>query len=220
MHKNKDGTERCAPRLLCDNQVRCGTGSCLHADMIERVAEILKQCIADFEIRMNNDTGDSVKLHNNLIKNLEKKLADLQKKELAQWEQQSHPDPDQRMPPQIFKQLNEKLLQEKEEINQALCKAYESMPEPVDYAEQIVKFKDALEALNNPDVDAKEKNILLKKCIERIEYRREKPQRISSKQTTYYDKEKKRTRHTSPLIAGANWTNPPIELDVKLTVKI
>jgi hypothetical protein len=140
------------------------------------------------------------------------------KKELVQWEQQAHPDPDQRMPPHIFKTLNEKLLKEKEEINQALCKAYESMPEPIDYGERIVRFKDALDALKNPDVDAQTKNNLLKNCIERIEYKRDKPQRISSKQETYYDKERKQTRYTSPLNVGANWTTPPIELDVRLKV--
>jgi len=217
-HKKKDGTERCAPRLLCDGQVHCGSGSCLYDEMIEKVVKVLEQCIEDFEIRLTNDTGDSAKLHAKLIKDLEKKSKELERKELAQWEQQSHPDPEQRMPPHIFKQLNEKILKEKEEINEALCKAYESMPEPVDYAEKLVRFKDALEALKDPDVDAKTKNALLKSCIERIEYKREKPQRINSKQETYYDKEKKKTRHRSPLNTGANWTTPPIELDVKLKV--
>ena len=37
-------------------------------------------------------------------------MKELQAKELAQWEAQSHPDESQRMPPHIFKQLNEKLL--------------------------------------------------------------------------------------------------------------
>lgn len=217
-HKNKDGSERCSPRLLCDGQVHCGTGSCVFDEMMERVIAVLEQCIEDFEIRLNNDTGDSAKLHTKLVKTLEKKLKDLEAKELAQWEQQSHPDPEQRMPPHIFKQLNERLLKEKEEINEALCKAYESMPEPIDYGGRIVRFKDALEALKDPDVDAQAKNTLLKRCIERIEYKREKPQRINSKQETYYDKERKRTRYTSPLSAGANWTSPPIEIDVKLKI--
>lgn len=217
-HKKKDGTERYAPRLLCDGQVHCGTGSCRYDEMIEKVVNVLEQCIEDFEIRLANDAGDSVKLHAKLIKNLEKKMEELQKKELAQWEQQAHPDPDQRMPPHIFKQLNEKILKEKEEINDALCKAYESMPEPVDYSEKLVRFKDALAALKDPDVDAKAKNALLKNCIERIEYKREKPQRINSKQETYYDKEQKKTRYKSPLNVGANWTTPPIEINVKLKV--
>lgn len=217
-YKNKDGSEKSPSRLLCDDQVHCKTGSCLYDEMLDRVAEILKECIEDFEIRLNNDQGDSAKLHAQLIKNLERKLKDLQAKELAQWEAQSDPDPDKRMPQHIFKQLNEKLLKEKEEIQQALCKAYESMPEPVDYEEKIKLFSDALNALRDPNVDAAEKNKLIKRCIARIDYSREKPERIKSKQVRYYDKEQKRTRWKSPLNTGGNWTSPPIELDVKLKV--
>lgn len=217
-YKNKDGTERNPPRLLCDGQVHCKTGSCLYDEMIDRVASILEQCIEDFEIRIQADNGDSAKLHAQLIKNLEKKLKDLQAKELAQWEAQADPDEDKRMPHHIFKQLNEKLLKEKEEIQQALCKARESMPEPVDYEEKLKHFRDALAALRDPNVDALKKNRLLKACIDRIEYHRDKPERIPSKQVRYYDKEQKRTRWKSPLQTGGNWTAPPIELDVKLKV--
>ena len=217
-YKNPDGTERSAPRYLCTGQTHCGTGSCLCDEMLDRVCDILKQCIEDFEVRLATDTGNSAKLHSQLIKNLEKQMEDIKERELSQWEQQSHPDHSQRMPAEIFKQLNERLLKEKEEVQQALCKAYESMPEPVDYEEKVVKFKDALEALKNPDVDAEKKNILLKACIERMDYKREKPQRIKSQQIRYYDKETKRTRWKSPLNTGGNWTNPPIEMDVKLKV--
>lgn len=193
--KNKDGSEKSAPRIMCSDQGHCESGSCLYSEILDRVCEILEQCIEDFEVRLNNDTGDSIKLHAKLIKNLEKKMQELQAKELSQWESQSDPDPAKRMPQHIFQQLNEKLLKEKEEVQQALCKAYESIPEPVDYEEKVMKFKDALSALRDPEVDAQEKNRLLKLCIDRIEYFREKPQRIN----------------------GA-WNNPDIELDVKLRV--
>lgn len=210
--------KKAAPRYLCNGQTHCGTGSCLFNQMLDRISDILKQCIEDFEERLADNTGDSLKLHTKLIKNLEKQMEDIKARELSQWEQQSHPDASQRMPAEIFKQLNERLLKEKEEVQQALCKAYESMPEPVDYEEKIVKFKDALEALRNPDVDAEVKNNLLKACIERIDYKREKPQRLKSQTTLYYDKEAKKTRKKSPLPVGGNWTNPPIEIDVKLKV--
>jgi DNA invertase Pin-like site-specific DNA recombinase len=206
------------PRLICDGQVHCKTGSCLYDEMIDRVAQVLEQCIEDFEIRLADDTADSAKMHTKLIKSLEKKLAELEAKELAQWDLQADPDPDKRMPPHIFKRLNEKLLREKEEINQALCKAYESMPEPVDYEKKVVRFRDALKALKDPAVDAQKKNTLLKQCIERIEYHRDTPQRIQSQQERYYDPERKHTRWRSPLPTGGNWTAPPIELDVKLKV--
>ena len=207
-----------APRLLCDGQVHCKTGSCLYDEMIDRVIQILEQCIEDFEIRLTNDTGDSAKMHAKLIKSLEQKLKDLEAKEMAQWDLQADPDPSKRMPQHIFQKLNQQLLDEREEINQALCKAYESMPEPVDYGEKVHRFRDALNALKDPEVDAQQKNTLLKQCIERIEYHREKPERIKSQQERYYDPVQKRTRHRSPLNTGGNWTSPPIELDVKLKV--
>lgn len=214
VYKNRDS----APRLLCDGQTYCKTGSCLYTEMEERVSAILADCIRDFQVRLKNNEGDSVKLHMRLINNLEAKQKELEAKELAQWEAQADPDPAKRMPPHIFQKLNEKLLKEKEEVRQALCKAYESMPEPVDYEEKIAQFTEALNALHNPDVDAATKNRLLKACIERIEYHRDAPQRIRSKQVRYYDKEQKRTRNKSPLNTGGNWTSPEIVLDVKIRV--
>lgn len=211
-YKNRDA----APRLLCDGQTHCRTGSCLYTEIEDRVKVILSDCIKDFEVRLKNNEGDSVKLHMRLIKNLETKQKELEEKELAQWEAQADPDPAKRMPQHIFQQLNEKLLKEKEDVRQALCKAYESMPEPVNYEEKIAQFTEALNALNSRDVDAETKNRLLKACIDRIEYHREAPQRIRSQQVRYYDKEQKRTRHKSPLNTGGNWTSPEIVLDVIL----
>lgn len=217
-YKHHDG----APRLLCDGQVYCKTSSCLFSEIIDRVSDILKQCIADFEIRIKNNEGDSAKLHASLIKRLETKREELDKKEIAQWEAQAHPDPSKRMPEHVFKVLNEKLLNEKEEVRLALCKAYESMPDPVDYAEQLRRFQDALEALHDPDKSAQEKNRLLKACIDRITYKREKAERIKRivpKKRVRINGQRVYVRDPQDLEVGARWTNPPIELDVKLKVK-
>ena len=203
------------PRLLCDNQVYCKTSSCLYQEIIDRVRDTLEQCIKDFEVRIQADDKNSKQLHENLIKRLKLKLEELNKKEISQWEKYS----EEEMPKEIFQKLNEKVLKEKDEIQQALCKAYESMPEPIDYEEQLLRFKDALEALNDPEVSAEKKNRLLKACIERIDYKREKAVRKKSQQERYYDKELKQTRYKSPLQTGGNWTNPPIELDIKLAVR-
>jgi hypothetical protein len=184
--------------------------------MLELVRNTLQDNITELELHITSDSGDSIKLHQQLIKNLEKKLKNIQDRELSQWEQQSHPDPAQRMPPEIFKQLNEKLIAEKEEVQQALKSAHETMPESIDYKEKHQRFVDALEALNNPDADVALTNRLLKSCIERITYSREKAERIPSQQERYYDKEQKRTRNRSPLNTGGNWTSPPIELQIDL----
>ena len=209
-YKKNDGTERCAPRLLCDGQVHCGSGSCLYDEIIERVSSILEQCVLDFEVRIKNDEGDSAKLHAKLIKQLEKKMEDLKAKELSQWEAQYNPDPSQRMPAEIFKKLNEKLLKEKDEVHHALCQAYESMPNPIDYEEKMVRFKDALDALRDPNTQPLKQNRLLKACIERIDYSREKPKPLKREPG-----QKKGAAFDSP---GGRWSQPPIEIDVKLKV--
>ena len=200
-YKNADGTDRCSPRILCNGQHHCNTGSCTYEELMNAVTSTLRQCIADFEIKIKNQDVDSAKLHEKLIKSLEKKLQDLEAKELAQWESQANPDPSQRMPQEIFKKLNEKLLKEKEEIKEALQNAKQTAPNPIDYAERIVRFSDALNALSDPTKDVEEKNRLLRTCIERIDYTRERPTRLKQ------DFKKAR-----------QWTEPPIETDLKLRV--
>ena len=209
IYKDPQGNERSAARLLCDGQTHCNTGSCLYTEMIDRVCTVLEESIDNFEINLKNRDDDILKLQSRIIRNLEKKLKDLEARELAQWEAQADPDPANRMPQEIFKQLNEKLLNEKKEVQQSLNKAYEAIPEPIDYEEKILKFQAALSALRNPDISAQEKNKLLKSCIERIDYTREQPQRIKREFG-----EKKGTR----LKVGGAWTSPPFEIDVKLKV--
>ncbi len=213
-YKNKDGSERNPPRFLCDDQVHCHTGSSSYEDLFDRICEVLQQCIEDFEIHIEDNDEDFNNINKKIINNLEKRLEELHAQELSQWEAQSHPDPSQRMPAEIFKVLNEKLLKEKEELQQALCKAYEAIPEPINYDEKIVRFRSALSALRDPNLDAQTKNRLLRACIERIDYSREKPERLHSnaKRVTVNG----RRIRPNGLPTGANWTNPPIELDIKL----
>lgn len=194
------------PRLLCNGQTHCKTGSCLYEEMIERVCGILENCIEDFEIHLQNNEEDSVKLHAGLIKKLEKEIDRLNKKELQQWEKYS----EEGMPKHIFDTLNEKVLKEKEEVLQALSKAKELAPSPVDYREKIMKFKAALEAMNDPESSAEEKNRLLKACIERIDYSRETPQRIKRDPSVPKGKQFEK--------AGGRWMSSPLEIEVKLKV--
>ena len=207
--RDKNGEDSCAPRVMCNHQARCGNGSCTYDEFIDSVCAILAKFIEDFEIRVKNGDGDSIKLHANHVKNLEKRLAELEKKELAQWEAQSHPDPEQRMPTAIFKQLNEKLLQEKEETRIALCNARATMPDPIDYEEKIRQFSEAVDRLRAVQLgeDVEDLNEFLKSCIENIEYYREKPKR---KAPTNGAGEFPMTTST--------WTSPDIQLAVKLIV--
>ena len=196
----KNGVMTSEPRLLCTAQVYCNTPSCIQSIIIDFVIKVLKQKIVDFELELKQDNDDdSIQLHEKMIKNLEKKLETLQAKELSQWEAQADPDPTKRMPHHIFQMLNEKLQKEKEETEQALKEAYDTMPTKVDYEQKIIKFQNALDAIQDENRSALEKNSLLKECIEKIIYHRGETKKSKGKGT-----------------GKGNWDYSPIELDVKL----
>lgn len=197
-YKNK-GVETAAPRVLCNKQTKCNTGSCLYEELLEKVISVLKECINDFEVRILGNNKDAQMLHANLINDLENRLVALEKKEISLWDKYS----EENMPKAIFDKLNAEVLQEKDKINAALCEAKKAMPTPIDYAERLQRFSDALDALQDENITANQKNKLLKACIERIEYSKERPQRITG------GKDKK---------AMQGWSNPPLNLDIKLKV--
>lgn len=200
---HNNGVERAPARLLCDDQSFCGTSSCLYEEVIDRVRSILEQCISDFEIKIKNNDKNALAQQTNIIKRLEQKLEDLNKKEISLWDKYT----EEAMPKSIFDTLNEKILKERAELQESLSNIRKSIPDPSIYKKQMGYFQDALDALNNPKTSAAQKNKLLKICIERIEYRRDK----SERQCRLPD-EKKGTR----LKTGANWSTSPIELEVKL----
>ena len=193
-YKKRDGSERNPPRLICTNQAEaeCGTASCLVSEMTDAGVGILKEAIEDFDLQIKNNGSDVAELHRQIIARHEKRLEELNALEVSQWEKYTQ----EGMPKHIFDQLNEKVLQERADIQQALCMARDNLPEPVDYGKRKALFSEALELLKNPDAPALEKNMLLKKCIDRIEY--------------YRDKKKSGNRR---------WGDPePMQLDVHLRV--
>lgn len=175
-YKDTEGNERNAPRLLCNNQMYCNTQSVTYDEILAKIMDVLKACIADFEIKIKNDSKNTLINHNNHIKRLENKLDELNKKELNQWEKYS----EEAMPKAIFDKLNEKVLQEKEVVIKALETAKATAPTVEDYQEKLLRFTDAVNALESPDVPAQLKNKLLKACIEKIVYKREKGTRWKS----------------------------------------
>ena len=203
----KDGVERAPARLVCDGQVNCGVGSCLYDEMLGYVREALKSTIKDFEIKANGTSNDALKLHEKHIKSLEKKLDDIHQQEINMWKASVDPNPEKKIPADIFKILKEDLAKEKEETQQALTYAQETMPKPIEYKNKILMFQNALNALDDENTSAEDKNRLLKACIDRINYHREKPQRVRRQA----DEKKGET-----LTAGGNWTSPPIEVDIKI----
>ena len=204
----RKGVEYAPPKLVCNNQIHCKSGSVVFDEIYRDVCAAIKDCIEDFQLRIKNNQDDSFKLHKDLVDRLEKKLKELEEKEVKQWEDQYNPEI--AMPQEIFKKLNQKLLSEKEEVQKALAKAKGSMPKQVDYREEMLKFEDALDALEDPDVDAKIKNQYLKNIIDKIEYERGSTVRITKENSKEYGIDTSK---------GLKWYTPPYELKMKLKYK-
>ena len=204
----RKGVEYAPPKLVCNNQVHCKSGSVVFDEIYRDVCNAIKDCIEDFQLRIKNNTDDSFKLHKDLVVRLEKKLKELEEKEIKQWEDQYNPDV--AMPQEIFKKLNQKLLVEKEEVQKALAKAKGSIPKQVDYKEEMLKFEDALDALEDPDVDAKAKNQFLKNIIDKIEYARSSTVRITKHNAEHYGLDTSK---------GIQWYTPPYTIKLKLKYK-
>ncbi len=192
-YKRPDGSDRAAPRLVCDGQRHCQTGSCQYHEIINKVYEILKLSIADFEVIFKNDSPAD-RLHQKIITQLESKQKELKQKELNLWEKYS----EESMPKEVFEILNSKVQQELTIVSTALCEAYASLPSSSSTEEPIQHFSDALDMIKNDSINAETKNILLKCCIDKITYKREKPVRI--------------TNNPDP----GTWSNPPIFLEIQL----
>ena len=190
------GKSRNDPRLVCNGQKYCGSGSCSVYEVIDFVADVLRQRIAEFEVELKKGDTDSDKFHDKMIKTLEKKLTDIDARELSLWESQVDPDLGKRMPPHIFQSITDKLTKEREETVTALEKARKAITAPIENKVKKETFQNALDALLDDSVSIAEKNHLLKACIDRIVYHREAPQRISGGRQRY--------------------TSPPIDLEVKL----
>lgn len=165
----RDGVDKSAPRLLCDNQSYCHTPSVLYEDILNKVIAALKGSVAEFDILIQNDSENTQINHNNHIAKLEARLEELNRKELSQWEKYS----EEAMPKAIFEKLNAKVLEEKETVQKALETAKENAPTVEDYKDRKMTFTEALDALANPNASAQTQNRLLKRCIKRITYKAE-----------------------------------------------
>lgn len=176
-YKNKDGTIKNAPRLLCSNQSHCGTKSSTFEVIYQSVINTLESLVKEFEIRLKDDeTYSTYNMQNKLINDVKKELQDLEKRQDDLYELLET----KVYTKDIFLKRNQHLAEERTVLEERLKYLKENTVKPIDYQEKIYQFKDIIKTLKNDEIDAKEKNALLKSVIEKIYYFRN-----SSNRTKY-----------------------------------
>ena len=168
-YKNRDGTVRSSPRLLCDNQVKCKTKSSEFSIIYNSVIDSLEHIVQDFQMTLKNDQGYSIyELQNKMVDETRSKLKELE----TRYDKLYDFLEDGTYTKAVFLKREEKLKAKMEELETQLEYLETNIIEPVDYKKKIYQFDDVIAALKNDDVSAKEKNILLKNIIEKMEYYR------------------------------------------------
>ena len=159
---------RCADRFQCPEQATCGNASCTMQEMLEAVTNALETAVDDFQVQISAvDSAEESRRAENL-RILKDRLAELERKESSLWEKFA----EDAMPRKIFDELMQKNEQQKRNVKTLIAKE-KSKPEQPDYKSASVMFSEAITAIQNPDIPAAEANELLKACIKRITYSRE-----------------------------------------------
>lgn len=166
-HKGKDIGR---PRFLCGDQ-RCKIhGSVMVEEVMNEVVHVLRDCVDDFQARIERGIDNSAEVHKQMLERLEKRLVELQELETKQWDEKIKGG----MPDHVFERLNSQTVADIEDITQAICEAKQTAPIHVDLHEKLITFKNSIALLQDPDAPAKEQNALLRACIDRIIYSRPK----------------------------------------------
>ena len=192
------------PRFECPYQRLCSNASIHAGDLMREIAKHLQKSLDDFSVEVCASNDDAIKLQEEKIATLEKRLKDLEFKELALWEKYTEDN----MPKTVFDSLRSKYETEKDSTEKLLQIAKSEMPKKIDYEKRIETFHNALDALNNDSLSVEAKNKLLRACIERIEYKREKSVRVR--------KEDQVPIEGKNYIRGWCYSDPVIDVTLKL----
>ncbi len=157
-------------RMLHRTSDDCHVKSCFYDDFRDTVISSLRGNISDFEIALEKDDGSTkIEEHKRMIAAAEKNLNELLTRRSNLFdllERGIYTDSE-------FIERKTLLDQEREQIESALIELRNTIPEQVDYAEKIVQFSKAIDALEDSSMAACDKNALLRSIIRRIEYSRE-----------------------------------------------
>lgn len=164
----RDGKQRSAPRLLCENQTICGTASCTEEEMRAAIVQALRAAIADFDLKIDQADENQSLDREKTIMRLEKRLDELNRQELSQWDKYTQ----EKMPKHIFDALNEKLLADRAAVTKELEDIKGQLSVKINYTKKRETFASAASTLLDPDAEIKAQNVLLKQCIEQVTYNR------------------------------------------------
>lgn len=147
----------------------CSKKSIWTETVFEALVETLKAYIRDFEIKIESGEDQSHLIrHQQEVEAMQAELEKTEKKKrrlFDSWEAD-----DGTYTRDEF--IERKMMYAKtiDGLKERIAEAKKNAPAPVDYQERIIKLHQAIAAIQNPDISAKDKNLFLKTVISRIDY--------------------------------------------------
>lgn len=156
-------------RYLHPTSKFCKVKSAIADDVVSAFIYSLKLYIEDFELKIDNKPSvneDSVKSQIGLMEKEIKVSQQALSKLFSGWENGAISDNEFVERKHIHNSRIEALKKE-------IAILEETIPEQEEYAEKLMLLSDALDAIQDPDIDAETKNQYLKKIISKIDFSRE-----------------------------------------------
>lgn len=154
-------------RIECRHATCKGSKSAPLDEVVAAVVFALEnEKLPELEVKLKSNAGNSLKIQQQQLKKMNDELAELQEQENRQYvflEKGIYTE-------DVFMKRNKELHAEMEALKTRIFEAKKVLPQEVDYAEKIVKLKEAISGLKNENISVEAKNKLLKAIVQRIDY--------------------------------------------------
>lgn len=154
-------------RIECRNRGGCNANSTYLDDVVDAVAFALEhEQLPEMEVKLHNDEGKAATIQKKQLEKMNQELEELYAKEERQHdflESGTYTE-------DVFLKRNKAVHAQIEELKSKIFEAKKNIPKEINYADKIVKIKEALKGLRDDSLSPEAKNILLKAIVDRIEY--------------------------------------------------
>ena len=156
-------------RYYCRTGRYCANKSSIVQLVQDAIIKTLREYLEDFRIKLEKNDNSVVESHMKIIENLEKELKNLDDKQeqLYDFLEKGIYTPD------VFILRNDKLKEDRENLKTAIKNAKQNMPSIQEYEHKYYSLFQALSAIDDPNISAKNKNKLLKEIIDVIYYEKD-----------------------------------------------
>lgn len=154
-------------RFECRNRAKCGSKSAPMDEVIDALLHALTlEELPHLEAELKNDSGKAAEIQKRQVEKMSSELDELRKQEDKQYELLEKGFYTE----EKFLVRHKDVIEKIDKLKMKIYNAKQVIPKEVDYSSKIVKLQDAIDALRNDDLTAKEKNKFVRAIIKRIEY--------------------------------------------------